>query len=335
MNEPTNSQIEQAAIILMSLPADNSAAIMQRLDEEQIKELGIAMANIKNINADKRNQAIQSFFEEANTKTALGVNSDQFIKKVMDAAIGEDKSVRLLDKIFSEQESGNKIDNLKWMSVADISEMLTNEHPQIQAIVLSCLSPETSAQVLNTFDDDVKTKLLLRLSKLEEISSEALETVNHLVQNKFQQTAEGSSKRVSGIKTAANIMNFFNKELEGRINEKITALEPDLLNKIQDQMFIFENLLDVEDRGIQTLLREVSTDQLVIALKGADENLREKIFSNMSKRAGDMLRDDLEAKGPVKLSEVEAMQKEILKVAKKLADAGEINLGGAGAEEML
>lgn len=248
-------------------------------------------------------------------------------------ALGEDKASSLIDRILI---GGNTtgLDTLKWMESRAVADMIRYEHPQIQAIVISYLDPDQSAEILSNFDEKVRLDIVMRVAALETVQPQALQELNAILEKQFSGGASGQTSKIGGVKRAADIMNFMESSVEGPLMDSIKEVDNDLGTAIEDLMFVFDNLKDVDDRGIQALLREVSSDNLILALKGSDEELKEKIFKNMSKRAAELLRDDLEAKGPVKVSEVEASQKEILTIARRMADAGEISLGGSG-EAML
>jgi len=246
-------------------------------------------------------------------------------------ALGEDKANGLIDRILL---GGNTtgLDTLKWMEARSVADIIRNEHPQIQAIVLAYLDPDQSAEILTYFPEKVRLDVMLRVASLDTVQPSALQELNNILERQFSGNAGSQTKDIGGYKTAAEIINNLDSSVGGELLDSIREIDEDLGTQIQDLMFVFENLKEVDDRGIQSLLREVSSDVLILALKGADETLQEKIFNNMSKRAAELLRDDLEAKGPVKVSEVEAAQKEILTIARRMADAGEINLGGSGEE---
>jgi len=216
-----------------------------------------------------------------------------------------------------------------------VASIILNEHPQIQTIVLSYLEPEQSAEILSQFPEQVRLDLVMRIANLEEVQPAALQELNDIMEKQFAGAAGAQAAKMGGLKAAANIMNYLDTNIEGQLMDSIRESDEEMSQQIQDLMFVFENLIDVDDRGIQTMLREVPGELLQRALKGSDDQMREKIFKNMSKRAAEMLADDLEAMGPIRVSEVEAAQKEILSIARRLADAGEIMLGAGGGEEFL
>jgi flagellar motor switch protein FliG len=263
----------------------------------------------------------------------MGLGSDDYIRNMLTQALGNDKAGALIDRILL---GGNTtgLDSLKWMEPRQVADLIRHEHPQIQAIVVSYLDADQSAEILSNFNEKVCLDIIMRVAALEAVQPAALQELNDILERQFSGKAGSQTTTIGGVKVAANIVNFVDSTIAAELLEQIKEVDEDLGTQIQDLMFVFDNLVDIDDRGIQALMREVSTDLLVVALKGADPLVQEKIFKNMSKRAAELLRDDLEAKGPVKVSEVEASQKEILTIARRLADAGEIVLGGGGEAMM-
>jgi flagellar motor switch protein FliG len=244
-------------------------------------------------------------------------------------ALGEDKANGLIDRILL---GGNTtgLDTLKWMEARSVADIIRNEHPQIQAIVIAYLDADQAAEILTFFPEKVRLDIMMRVASLDTVQPSALQELNDILEKQFSGNAASQTKAMGGYKVAAEIMNNLDGSIEADLMDSIKEVDEDMGNQIQDLMFVFENLKDVEDRGIQALLREVSSEVLIVALKGADDELKEKIFKNMSKRAAELLRDDLETKPPMRLADVEAAQKEILTTARRMADSGEIMLGGGG-----
>jgi flagellar motor switch protein FliG len=297
-----------------------------------VQRIGSAMATLKNVSRDSVSHVLENFVETVQQQTALGVGTEEYLRKVMIQALGEDKASGLMDRIMM-GSSTKGLEALKWMDARAVAELIRLEHPQIQAIVLSYLDADHAADVLNFFSERVRPDVLLRIATLEGIQPQALKELDEIMERQFSGNQNVQSSTVGGVKAAANILNFVDTAIEGEVMEMIKDVDAELGQQIQDLMFVFDNLIEVDDRGMQQLLREVSSDTLILALKGADETMREKIFSNMSKRAAEIMRDDLENKGPVRLSEVESAQKEILAIARRMADSGEIALGGKGGEQ--
>ncbi len=291
------------------------------------------MVNLDKIDNKTVHQIYNDFILETENQTSIGLNKDEQIRKVMISALGEDKANSIIDKILV-GSNAKGIETLKWMDAKAIAEIIHIEHPQIQAIILSYLEPEQAAEVMMCLDEKIRLDLVMRISMQETIQPAALEELNKIMEKQMLTSKVSHPKLVGGVKCAANILNFLDASVETDLMEALKEKDEALATQIQDLMFIFENLMTIDDRGIQTLLREVKTDTLVVALKGADSDLQEKIFKNMSKRASQLLKDDLESKGPVRVSEVEAAQKEILVIAKSLADAGKIMMGSK-SEEMI
>lgn len=333
--QPTRKlgRVEQAAILLMTLGEEDAAQILKHMGPKEVQRVGMAMSQLQDVAQHDVNYVVGEFFEAVGGQTGLGVGADDYIRSVLTQALGDEKAGSLIDRILI---GGNTtgLDTLKWMEPRAVADIIRYEHPQIQAIVVSYLDPDQAADILGSLDEKVRLDVMMRVASLESIQPQALQELNNILEKQFSGGAGGQASRIGGIKRAADIMNYMDRSVEGQLMDSIKDMDPDVGNEIEDLMFVFDNLKDVDDRGIQALLREVSSDVLVVALKGAEEEVKEKIFSNMSKRAGELLKDDLEAKGPVKVSEVEAAQKEIITIARRMAESGDIVLGGSG-EEMI
>lgn len=327
------SRVEQAAVLLMSLGEADAAQVLKHMGPKEVQRVGVAMSSMTDISKGDVQSSLDEFVDAVGSQTGLGVGNDDYIRGMLTQALGDDKASSLIDRIIV---GGNTtgLDTLKWMEPRAVADMIRHEHPQIQAIVVSYLDPDQSAEILNVLDDKVRLDVMMRVASLESIQPQALQELNDILEKQFSGGAGTQTSRIGGVKRAADIMNFMDRGVEGNLLDSIKDMNPDLATTIEDLMFVFDNLRDVDDRGIQSLLREVSSDVLVVALKGADDEVKDKIFRNMSKRAGELLADDLEAKGPVKVSEVEAAQKDIITIARRMAEAGEITLGGAGEEMM-
>lgn len=328
------SKVDKAAILLLSLGESDAAQVLQHMGPKEVQRVGSAMAQMRNVQRDQVEQVMTEFVEIVSDQTGLGIGSDGYIRNMLTQALGEDKAGGLIDRILLGGNTSG-LDSLKWMEARAVADVIRYEHPQIQAIVVAYLDPDQAGEVLSHFDHKVRLDIVLRVSALNTIQPAALKELNTILEKQFSGNSNTTRTTMGGVKRAADIMNFLDSSLEGPLLDAIRDLDQDLSGKIEDLMFVFDNLADVDDRGIQALLREVSSDVLVLALKGADDNIKEKIFKNMSKRASELLRDDLESKGPVRISEVETAQKEILTIARRMADAGEIVLGGKGGEEMV
>ena len=323
------SSLERAAILLMSMGEKDAAEILKQMGPKEVQKVGSAMSALKSVSQDTVSGVLSQFLHECGNQSGLGVGAENYIRNMLTEALGEERARGFLDRILLGGSSAG-INSLKWMDSRSVADVIRNEHPQIQAVVLSYLEPDQSASILANFPDKVRTEIMMRIASLESVQPDALKELNLILEKQFSGKGSNPSTTIGGTKTAAEIMNNLDGAVEQELMQSIKNLDEDLGNQIQDLMFVFDNLRDVDDRGIQSLLREVSSEVLILALKGADDFLKEKFFANMSKRAAELLRDDLEAKGPVRIVEVEAAQKEILVVARRMADAGEIQLGGGG-----
>jgi len=337
MAEETNlslTGVQRAAVLLMAMGSENAAEVLKHLNPKEVQSLGAAMANLENVNKVTMSNVMDEFISEVSNQTSVGIGQEDYIREMMVNALGQDKANNMIDRILL--GSGNKgLESLKWMDARSVAEVIRLEHPQIISIVLSYLEPDQSAEVLKMLPERARPDILMRVAALEGIPPAALQELDKIMEKQFSGSQNVSQNSMGGFKTAANILNFMESSIESAIMDSIAEHDQDMQESISELMFVFDNLNDVDDRGIQALLREVSTDSLTLALKGADEGLKEKILKNMSKRAAEMLREDMEARGPVRLSEVELAQKDIISTARRLADEGDIVLGGSGAEEMV
>lgn len=328
------SGTEKAAVFLRSLGEADAAEVLKHMNPKEVQKVGQAMATLSNVTREEVQKVLDSFVDTVEQETGLGIGSHDYVRKMLVGALGEDRAGSLLDRILSGGNT-NGLEQLRWMDARGIYEVIRLEHPQIIAIVCSFLESDQAAQVLKLFPERDQSSILLRIATLEGVQPAALSELNEILEKQFSNNAGGQTATVGGPKTAADILNFVESSTEAAIMEKIKETEPDLGQNIEDLMFVFENLIDVDDRGMQTLMRDIQTDELQLALKGADENLKEKFLKNMSQRAAEMLRDDLEAMGPVRVSDVETAQKSILAAARSLSDKGEIALGGSGGDDFI
>lgn len=328
------SGVEKSALLMLSLTPADAAQIFRNLEPKQVQKLGMKMASLEDSSQAKVSSVHRAFIEDIQKFSNIGLDSENFVRTSLIEALGEDKAGNLVDQIIL--GSGSRgLDSLKWMDARQVASIILNEHPQIQTIVLSYLDPEQSAEILTQFPEKVRLDLMMRIADLEEVQPAALQELNEIMEKQFAGQAGAQAAKMGGAKAAANIMNYLDTAIEGPLMDSIRESDEDMSQQIQDLMFVFDNLIDVDDRGIQTLLREVPPEQLQLALKGADELLKNKVLANMSKRAAEMLADDIEAMGPIRISEVESAQKEILGIARRLSDAGELMLGGGGGDEFL
>ena len=310
------TKVDKAAVLLLSLGETDAAQVLRHMGPKEVQRVGVAMAQMRNVHREQVEQVMSEFVEIVGDQTSLGVGSDSYIRKMLTSALGEDKANGLIDRILLGGNTSG-LDSLKWMEPRAVADVIRYEHPQIQAIVVAYLDPDQAGEVLGHFDHKVRLDIILRVSSLNTVQPAALKELNTILEKQFSGNSNASRTTLGGIKRAADIMNFLDSSVEGQLMDSIREIDDTLSVQIEDLMFVFNNLSDVDDRGIQALLREVSSDVLVLALKGSDENVKEKIFKNMSKRASELLRDDLEAKGPVRVSDVETAQKEILTIARR------------------
>jgi len=323
---------QRAAILLMSLGEQDAANVLKQLDARDVQRLGIAMAELKEVSRDQMTSVLDTFIGVVDGKASIASGSPDYVRRVLTQAVGKQKADLLLDRVSTGQ-TGQGIEALKWMESKAVAQIISGEHPQIAAIVLSHLEPEQSASILPLLSEQMRTDVLMRIATLNEVPQSALTELDQLVEKQANAAPPAALRRIGGARTVANILNAMEREKSGEELGKIEKADSEMHQQIKDLLFVFDNLLDVDDRGIQALLREVSSDTLAIALRGAEPEVQEKILRNMSKRAAEILKDDMEVRGPVKLTDVEAAQKEIVAIAQRLTEEGTISLRGkAGGE---
>lgn len=324
--------LDRAAVFLLSLGEEAASEVLRHIGPKEVHKLSAAMATMRKVSKEQVNVVLNEFNEIVDNETALGVGSEDYLRNVLVKALGEDRAGNIIDRVLmGENVSG--LEQLKWMDPRAIVEIIKLEHPQIIAVVLSYLDSELSGEVLSMLPETTRADIILRISTLDRLQPTALLELNRVIEKQFKGNDHLKSSTVGGIKTAANILNTIEPSTESLIIDQVSEVDAELAESIQDLMFVFDDLANVDDRGIQMLLREISSDTLVIALKGSDDAIKNKVFDNMSKRAGEMLKEDLESKGPVRLSDVEAAQKEILMIARRMEESGEISLSGKSSEE--
>jgi len=317
--------ITKAAIVLMAIGEECASKVLSHLGPKDVQELGYEMTHLKEIDFKEVTQVLRQFSETVEQKTGLTQGADEYVRKVMARALGQDKANNLMDRILQDN-SKKGLETLKWMDPRSIAEIIRLEHPQIIALVLTYLDPDQAADVMEFFNEKLRADVLLRIANIDRIQPDALKELNDIMEDQFLGNSNLKMSAVGGVKTAAQILNHMDASFESEILDNIKELAPEIGQSIQDVMFVFENIADLVDRDIQTVLREISSGSLILALKNAEEKVKMRIFKNMSNRAAQMLQEDLEAKGPVKISDVDAAQKEILSTVRRLADAGEISL---------
>lgn len=324
--------VTRSAILMLALGEDEAAEVMKHLSPKEVQKLGVAMASMKPVPKEEVEAVLEKFMVDFASSSDFGLDSDSYIRSVLVKAFGEDKASSLLNRIPQSQDAAG-IESLKWMDAFSVADFIKNEHPQIIATILSHLEAEQSAEVLSHFTERLRQDVILRIATLDSVKPTALRELNEGMLKMLAGNENLKRQAIGGVKTAADIMNYLSGENEAKLMDGLKSYDDVMAQQIMDQMFVFDNIMGIDDRSIQILLREVQSDVLIVALKGTSEEMREKFFRNMSSRAADMMRDDLESRGPVKLSEVEAQQKVILQTVRRLADEGQIMLAGKGDSE--
>lgn len=320
---------QRAAVLMLLLGEQQAAEIIRYLTPKEVQALGGAMVSVADLSQAAVNVVLDDFVAMLKKQTNLGLGTGDYVEKVLRRALGEDKAASVLSRIMPGQ--GNKgLEILKWMDARSIAEMIRHEHPQVVAIILSVLEYDVAADVLNFLSPESRPEIMQRVASLETVQPSAMEELESIMKKQFSSSSSAKSSSFGGIKAAAKIMNFVKVDLESQIMTQLTRLDPELTQKIQDNMFTFENLSAVDNRAIQTLMRNVEPDMLMTALKGAQEYVKEKFFDNMSARARVMFIDEMESKGPLRITDVEEAQKSIMRIARKLSDKGELVLSGRG-----
>lgn len=329
----SDAGIHKSAMLLLALGEDEAASVLKHLNPREVQKVGAAMAALGRVSREQ----VEAVVDEFNTVTQAGAPlaaGEDYIRGMLNKALDSEQASTVISNVLSGEDTAG-IDGLKWMDPVTVSELIRGEHPQIIATILVHLDFAQAGEILKHFSDRLRNDVLLRIATLDGVQPAALQELNDALTRILAGSANVKKTAMGGVRTAAEILNFVGTAHETAIIDNVREYDPDLAQKIIDEMFVFDNLIDVDDRGIQLLLREVQSESLILALKGANEAMREKVFKNMSQRAAEMLREDLESKGPVRLSEVEREQKEILKIARRLADEGQIQLGGKGEDEFV
>ena len=324
--------LEDAAILLMSLGEDEAAEVFKQLEPKEVQSLGETIARLKTVSRERVDTVLNRFAQEAAEVGSLVSDTDEYVKAVLRRALGEEKANLLIDRIIQTSDVAG-IESLKWMDPASVAELLRNEHPQIVAAILVHLDPDLASGALKYFSDRHRNEVMIRIATLDGIQPAALRDLNEVMSRVLAGGTQVRRQSLGGVKPAAEIINLMGSAVETSVLDYIREADGDLAQKIMDNMFVFDDLAKLDDKGFQALLKEVQTESLIIALKGASPEIRDKVFRNMSSRAAETLREDLDSRGPVKLSEVEGEQKEMLKIVRRLADEGQIVLAGGGDDE--
>ena len=331
MPDVTLSKTQRAAVLLMTLGEQEAAEVLRQLGAKEVQKLGQAMASIANVSKNQVVEVVDDFVDTLDKQTSLGMGADDYVRNVLIQALGEDKAGNVIDRILLGRNSKG-LETLKWMEPRAIAELVRNEHPQIVAIVLAYLDSDQAAEVLKQLAPRTRSEVLMRIATLDGIPPSALNELNEIMERQFSGKQNRSSANVGGIKVAANILNFIDGQTEQQIMAGIRETDADLGARIEELMFVFDNIGELDDRSIQAIMRDVPGDRLGLALRGADVRVKDKITKNMSQRAASILVEDMEARGPVRLADVEAAQKEILTIVRGLIDSGAIQVGGKGEE---
>lgn len=331
-NQLTGAQ--KSAILMMLLGEDGAAEILKNLSPKEVQSLGKEMYSVKNVGQETVNAVLNEFLDIVREHTGLGFGTDGYIQSVFQKALGDEKAETILSRI-TPTEAQKPIDLLEWMDARSIAELISTEHPQIISLVLSYLDHDLAAEALQFLPEDLQPEIITRIATLDTVQPEALYNLQEVLKRKFKENTAVKATKIGGVEAAAKIMNFSNSSTEQKVLQSMKETNSDLLTAIQDQMFVFENLSLSEERDLQVLLREVEEDMLILALKGADEILREKLLSCVSKKAAANIRDEIAIMGPVKLTEVRKAQKQIVTIARELSAEGKLVLAGTGGEEMI
>ena len=320
---------QRAAVLVLLLGEQQASDIIRYMNPKEVQALGGAMVALSDLSQEVVNAVLDDFVATLKKQTSLGLGTNEYVEKVLKRALGPDKAASVLSRIMPGQGSKG-LDILKWMDARSIAEMIRGEHPQVTAIILSVLEYDVAADVLAFLNPAARAEIMQRVASLETVQPSAMEELEAIMKSQFSNNSSAQSSSFGGVKAAAKIMNFAKADLESSVMAGLTSLDAELTQKIQDNMFTFENLSGVDNRGIQTLMRAVEPDMLMTALKGAADFVQEKFFGNMSTRARAMFMDEMEAKGPLRIADVEEAQKNIMRMAKKMSDAGELMLVGRG-----
>ena len=324
--------VMKSAILMLALGQEEAAEVMKFLSPKEVQKLGAAMTTLKSVGREQVDAVVDDFLTAADLTADIGMDSDEYIRSVLQKALGDDEASNVLHQILESRDATGII-SLRLMDAATVSEFIQNEHPQIIATILVHLEPAHASKIIGYFPNSLRQDVMLRIATLDGVKPVALRELNDVMNKLLTGNDSLKKKSMGGIKVAADIINFMSGDNETVVMEGLKSYDDEMAQKIMDEMFVFDDIIDIEDKAIQVILKEVQSDMLIIALKGTTEQMREKIFNNMSSRAAEMMKEDLEAKGPVKLSEVEAQQRKILQIVRRLADEGEIQLSGRGDGE--
>ena len=326
--------VEEAAILLMSLGEVEAAEVFKHLAPKEVQKLGETIARLKVVQRERQHRVLDKFSIQAVEQHTLVADTDEYVKSVLRKALGEDKANLLIDRILQGSDVTG-IEGLKWLDASTVAELLRNEHPQIVAAILVHLEYDQAAAVMKSFAERQRNEVMVRIATLDGIQPAALKDLNEVMSAVLAGGDKMRKASLGGVKTAAEIINPMGSAIETSVLDYVRESDADLAQKLIDNMFGFDDLIKIDDKGIQAVLKEVQSESLVLALKGATPAMREKVFKNMSSRAAETLREDLDSRGPVRVSDVEAEQKEMLKIVRRLVDAGQIVIASGGSDEFL
>lgn len=321
--------LRDSALLLVVLGEEAASEVFKRLTAKETQEIGETMARIRTTKQERVNEVLMRFGSDTQGHLSLIEDVESYIRGTLTRALGQERAGMLIDRILQRGEISG-IESLKWMEASSVSELIRNEHPQIIASIVVHLERDHACNILMHMSERTRNDVLMRIATLDGIPPNAMHELNDVLSRVLSGSDSLNKSKLGGTKTTAEILNFMSGNQDQSVIESIRELDPDLAQQVVDQMFTFDDINKLEDSAVQLILREVQSDQLVIALKSADPSLREKIFKNMSSRAAETLREDLESRGPVRISDVEARQKDILKIVRRLLDEGQIRLTTGG-----
>jgi flagellar motor switch protein FliG len=324
---------EKAAVLLLTMGENAAAEVMKHLEPKDIRRLGGPMATLSDLTAELRNEVLQEFRTLSSGSAPAGADGKDYMKKILTKALGPQKATQLLSTISSQEYAG--LDSLKWLDTKAIERMVSAEHPQTAAVILAHLEADQASQVMLLLSEQARVDIAYRLATMEEIQPDVLRELSEVLESELKVGVKSQGQQLGGVKFLADLMNGLDKTSGQALTASLTERNPVLADSVRQLMFVFDDLSGVDDRGLQELLKEIAKEDLILALRAASEAVKEAIFRNMSSRAAELLRDDMEVSGPVKLTEVEKAQRNILQVARKLEEEGRIILGGKGGQEML
>jgi flagellar motor switch protein FliG len=332
MTDRVLSNIEKAAVLMITIGESDAAEILRSLGPKDVQRIGVAMSKLDNVPKSVVEDVVDDFIDSAEDQTGIGIDNDNYIINMITQALGEDKAKTFIERFLTTANTAG-LDMLRWMQARELVDVLRFEHPQIQAVIISNLEPEQAAQVLSEFEESVRLDLVMRISILDRIRPEAMNDLNEMLEIKLGASNSSQETSIGGANQVASILNYIGTSLEQEILDGLRLVNEPLAEEIKELMFVFENFINTDDRSLQRILKDVPPDAMMLALKGASEGLKEKMLGNISERAADIMRDDMEAKGPVRVSDVDVAQKTVLNIARKLAEGGEITIGAS--EDMI